>query len=87
MLLGSDFLLQHSVSSDPAVDPEFDPRCLEQEIGSSSVDTLVRSVDNKFIDLHCMTEIVKFARRLGNMPSLKEIFGAWQTTVYILKSS
>ena len=54
MLIGFDLLLQHSVSSDPGVDPEFDPRYLEQEIGLSPADTLVRSVDNKFVDLHCI---------------------------------
>ncbi|KAK7685312.1 hypothetical protein QCA50_011675 [Cerrena zonata] len=47
----------HSISADPAVDPEFDPRCLEQEI-----------------DLHCMTELVKFTRSLANRPTFRDVF-------------
>ncbi|KAJ8468739.1 hypothetical protein ONZ51_g9450 [Trametes cubensis] len=49
----------HSVSKDPAVDPEFDPRYLEEEIGK--------------LYLQVWVEMVKFARNLKNVSPLKDM--------------
>ena len=76
--------MQHATSKDPSVDPEFDPRYFDEEVGMYTMLLSMSHVLKRIVDLQVWVEMVKFCRNLRNISPLKEMTGGsgYVTSIY-----